>query len=93
MFPFRGWHDRRASNRSSLAHVDAALTSAFRKGSYYTAYVTDNPFLGFWLPYAPGTPQRPSLRPHRRADQQQQADVERSEPGAGPLAVPLDRLT
>ena len=57
MFPFRGWHDRRgliaAPGWSPLTHVDAALTSAFRKGGYYTAYVTDNPFLGFSLPYAP----------------------------------------
>ena len=49
MFPFRGWHDRRgliaAPGWSPLTHVDAALTSAFRNGGYYTAYVTDNPFL------------------------------------------------
>jgi arylsulfatase A-like enzyme len=57
MFPFRGWHDRRgliaAPGWSPLGHVDAALTSAFRKGGYYTAYITDNPFLGFSAPYAP----------------------------------------
>jgi len=57
MFPFRGWHDRRgliaAPGWSPLTHVDAALTSAFRNGGYYTAYVTDNPFLGFSVPYAP----------------------------------------
>ena len=57
MFPFRGWYDRRgllaAPGWSPLTHVDAALTSAFRKGGYYTSYVTDNPFLGFSVPYAP----------------------------------------
>jgi arylsulfatase A-like enzyme len=57
MFPFRGWHDRRgllaAPGWSPLTHVDASLTSAFRRGGYYTSYVTDNPFLGFSLPYAP----------------------------------------
>jgi len=57
MFPFRGWHDRRgliaSPGWSPLTHVDAALTSAFRRGGYHTAYVTDNPFLGFSVPYAP----------------------------------------
>ena len=57
MFPFRGWHDRRgllaAPGWSPLTHVDESLTSAFRKGGYYTSYVTDNPFLGFSVPYAP----------------------------------------
>ena len=57
MFPFRGWHDRRGllafPGWSPLTHVDASLTSAFRKGGYYTSYVTDNPFLGFSVPYAP----------------------------------------
>ena len=57
MFPFRGWHDRRgliaSPGWSPLTHVDAALTSAFTRGGYSPAYVTDNPFLGFSLPYAP----------------------------------------
>ena len=57
MFPFRGWHDRRgllaAPGWSPLTHVDASLTSAFHKGGYYTSYVTDNPFLGFSVRYAP----------------------------------------
>ena len=57
MFPFRGWHDRRgliaAPGWSPLTHVDASLTSAFRNAGYFTAYVTDNPFLGFSQPYAP----------------------------------------
>jgi len=54
-FPFRGWHDWRGLIPSPgwqpLGHVDASLTSAFRKGGYYTSYVTDNPFLGFAVPY------------------------------------------
>ena len=57
IFPFRGWYDRRgllaAPGWSPLTHVDASLTSAFRRGGYYTSYVTDNPFLGFSLPYEP----------------------------------------
>ena len=95
MFPFRGWHDRRgliaSPGWSPLTHVDAALTSAFRRGGYYTAYVTDNPFLGFSAALRAGPPQRPPLRPHRRADRRQQAGVERPEACAGPLAPPLDR--
>src|SRR5215211_1686842 len=57
MFPFRGWYDRRgllaAPGWSPLTHVDASLTSAFRRGGYYTSFVTDNPFLGFSVPYEP----------------------------------------
>jgi arylsulfatase A-like enzyme len=56
-FPFRGWHDYRGllafPGWSPLRHVDASLPAAFRRGGYYTSYVTDNPFLGFSLPYAP----------------------------------------
>jgi len=57
MFPFRGWYDLRgliaAPGWSPLTHVDASLTSAFRRGGYFTSYVTDNPFLGFAQPYEP----------------------------------------
>jgi arylsulfatase A-like enzyme len=56
-FPFRGWHDYRGllafPGWSPLTHVSESLTGTFRKAGYYTAYVTDNPFLGFALPYAP----------------------------------------
>ncbi|MEA2364612.1 MAG: hypothetical protein QOI32_124 [Thermoleophilaceae bacterium] len=54
-FPFRGWHDWNglidAPGWEPLGHVDASLTSAFRRGGYFTTYVTDNPFLGFAKPY------------------------------------------
>ena len=54
-FPFRGWHAWQgliaSPGWSPLGHVDASLTAAFRKGGYYTAYVTDNPFIGFAAPF------------------------------------------
>jgi arylsulfatase A-like enzyme len=55
MFPFRGWHEWEgligSPGWSPLTHVDASLTGAFRRGGYYTAYVTDNPFFGFAAPF------------------------------------------
>ena len=57
MFPFRGWHDHRgliaAPGWSPLRNVDQALPAVLRRAGYWTAYVTDNPFLGFSAPYAP----------------------------------------
>jgi arylsulfatase A-like enzyme len=57
MFPFRGWHDHRgliaAPGWTPLRNVDQALPAVLRRAGYWTAYVTDNPFLGFSLPYAP----------------------------------------
>jgi arylsulfatase A-like enzyme len=56
-FPFRGWHDYRGLLESPgwapLRHVDQALTSELTRAGYWTAYVTDNPFLGFSSPYEP----------------------------------------
>jgi arylsulfatase A-like enzyme len=56
-FPFRGWHDYRgliaAPGWSPLRNVDQALTSVLRRAGYWTAYVTDNPFLGYAPPYEP----------------------------------------
>jgi arylsulfatase A-like enzyme len=56
-FPFRGWHDYRgllqAPGWSPLRHVDQSLTAALGRAGYWTAYVTDNPFLGFSAPYEP----------------------------------------
>jgi arylsulfatase A-like enzyme len=56
-FPFRGWHDHRgliaAPGWSPLRNVEEALPAVLRRAGYWTAYVTDNPFLGFSLPYAP----------------------------------------
>jgi arylsulfatase A-like enzyme len=54
-FPFRHWHDWRglldSPGWSPLLDVDSTLTSALRRAGYFTAYVTDNPFLGFSFPY------------------------------------------
>src|SRR5918997_1184620 len=56
-FPFRNWQD----HRGLLAHpgwepIDSARLSwpaVLRRAGYWTAYVTDNPFLGFSPPYGP----------------------------------------
>jgi arylsulfatase A-like enzyme len=57
VFPFRRWHDYRgllqAPGWAPLRDVDQSLTSALRRAGYWTAYVTDNPFVGFSYPYAP----------------------------------------
>jgi arylsulfatase A-like enzyme len=57
VFPFRGWRDGRgliaAPGWSPLADVDNALPALLRRAGYFTAYVTDNPFLGFSQPYDP----------------------------------------
>src|SRR5919198_2691216 len=56
-FPFRHWHDWRglldSPGWSPLTHVDSAFTSVLRRAGYWTAYVTDNPFLGYSVPYRP----------------------------------------
>ncbi len=56
-FPFRGWHDYRgliqAPGWEPLRNVDRALPAVLRRAGYWTAYVTDNPFLGFSRPYGP----------------------------------------
>jgi arylsulfatase A-like enzyme len=51
IFPFRGW--RRWPNLGNtpgwapIEEVDATFTSALARAGYWTAYVTDNPYLGF----------------------------------------------
>ena len=54
-FPYRGWYDRDglldAPGWEPFDHVDRSLMAAFRQAGYWTAYVTDNPFLGFAPPY------------------------------------------
>ena len=54
IFPFRGWHGHRGMVRepgwSPVGDPGDAFTSVLRRHGYWTAYVTDNPFLGF----APG---------------------------------------
>jgi arylsulfatase A-like enzyme len=56
-FPFRHWHDYRGLLASPgwapLRDVESSLPAVLRKAGYWTAYVTDNPFLGFSAPYAP----------------------------------------
>ena len=56
VFPFRGWYDRDGligqPGWSPLRDVKGALPAVLRRAGYWTAYVTDNPFLGFARPYA-----------------------------------------
>ena len=55
-FPFRGWYDRRgliaAPGWEPLEHVEGSFLSVLRRAGWRTAYVTDNPFLGYAPPYA-----------------------------------------
>ncbi len=57
MFPFRGWEDQRGLVAKPgwipVEDVDSAFTTVLRRNGYWTAYVTDNPFLGFSYPYEP----------------------------------------
>jgi arylsulfatase A-like enzyme len=54
-FPFRGWYDRDglldAPGWEPFDRVDRSLMAAFRRAGYWTAYVTDNPFLAYAPPY------------------------------------------
>jgi arylsulfatase A-like enzyme len=56
-FPFRNWHDWHGligqPGWSPLRDVPHALPALLRRAGWWTAYVTDNPFLGFARPYAP----------------------------------------
>ncbi len=56
VFPFRGWHEGYTGlpafpGWSPIENVHNAFTSVLRRAGYWTAYVTDNPFLGFTPPY------------------------------------------
>jgi arylsulfatase A-like enzyme len=57
VFPFRGWHDYRGlleqPGWAPLRDVQHSLPAVLRRAGYWTAYVTDNPFLGFARPYEP----------------------------------------
>ena len=57
MFPFLDWEDRRGLIAKPgwipVEDVDSAFTTVLRRNGYWTAYVTDNPFLGFSYPYEP----------------------------------------
>ena len=54
-FPFRGWYDRDglldAPGWQAFDHVDRSMLATFRRAGYWTAYVTDNPFLAYAPPY------------------------------------------
>lgn len=54
-FPFRKWHDYDGLVESPgwepLESVPDTFTSTLRSAGYWTALVTDNPFLGFSKPY------------------------------------------
>ncbi len=56
-FPFHGWHDYPgllySPGWAPLHDVKNSLPGVLRRAGYWTAYVTDNPFLGFARPYAP----------------------------------------
>jgi arylsulfatase A-like enzyme len=54
-FPFRHWHDYPDlldnPGWEPIANVHDAFPTALKRSGYWTAYVTDNPFLGFSGPY------------------------------------------
>ncbi|MEX1141181.1 MAG: sulfatase [Thermoleophilaceae bacterium] len=54
-FPFRGWHDHRGllnqPGWEPIDNVRSAFTTALHRAGYWTAYATDNPFLGYAGPY------------------------------------------
>jgi arylsulfatase A-like enzyme len=56
-FPFHGWHDYPglldSPGWSPLRDVKSSLPATLRRAGWWTAYVTDNPFLGFASPYGP----------------------------------------
>jgi arylsulfatase A-like enzyme len=56
-FPFRDWEDERGllnkPGWSSIPDPSITFTSALRRAGWWTAYATDNPFLGFSYPYEP----------------------------------------
>ena len=57
VWPFRGWHDwpglRSTPGWAPIEDPDTTFTSALRRAGYWTAYVTDNPFLGYAPPFRP----------------------------------------
>ena len=93
-FPFRGWYDRpgliEAPGWEPLDHVDASFLSVLRRAGWWTAYVTDNPFLGYAPSLRPLQGQRQPLRPHGRPDRRQPRSLERPERRAAPLAPPRE---
>jgi arylsulfatase A-like enzyme len=57
VWPFRGWHEwpglRKTPGWAPITDPATTFTSALRRAGYWTAYVTDNPFLGYARPYRP----------------------------------------
>lgn len=57
VFPFRGWYDRPGliaqPGWSPLSDASSALPAVLNRAGWWTAYVTDNPFLGYSRPYKP----------------------------------------
>jgi arylsulfatase A-like enzyme len=57
VFPFRGWRDEDGllaqPGWSPLSDVPSSLPALLRKRGWWTACVTDNPFLSYARPYAP----------------------------------------
>jgi arylsulfatase A-like enzyme len=57
VFPFRHWQPHRGlmmtPGWAPIAEPSQTFTSALRRAGWWTAYVTDNPFLGFSDDYAP----------------------------------------
>jgi arylsulfatase A-like enzyme len=57
VWPFRGWHDwpglRSTPGWAPIQDPASTFTSALRRAGYWTAYVTDNPFLGYAPPFRP----------------------------------------
>src|SRR5215211_6915248 len=56
VFPFRHWHAHRGLMETPgwapIAEPAGTFTSALRRAGWWTAYVTDNPFLGFSTEFA-----------------------------------------
>jgi arylsulfatase A-like enzyme len=56
-FPFRDWRDYPdlypQPGWEPVENLGGTFTSVLRKAGYWTAYATDNPFLGFARPYRP----------------------------------------
>jgi arylsulfatase A-like enzyme len=57
VWPFRDWQRRpgllNTPGWAPISHPDDTFTSVLHRAGYWTAYVTDNPFLGFSREYAP----------------------------------------
>ena len=57
VWPFRHWHEwpglRTTPGWAPISDPATTFTSALRHAGYWTAYVTDNPFLGYARPYRP----------------------------------------